>query len=205
MNQILFCKYKKHNKNFILLKFQLIFSLIFFLLFSICFLFSLFERDKKENFSKFIAQKFNLNNLYGTQLHSNTDTVIGIIEIEKIDIKYPIFSYCSPELLKLSPCRFFGPTANKIGNLCIAGHNYNDSTFFSRISELEHNDIIKIYDYLGNEVDYYVYDKYEINYQDISCINQNTNGKREITLVTCTNLGYHNRLVIKAKEKDSNS
>ena len=33
---------------------------------------------------------------------------------------------------------------------------------------------------------YYVYDKYEINDNDMSCTSQETNGKIELTLITCT-------------------
>ncbi|MCI8621812.1 MAG: sortase [Clostridia bacterium] len=32
------------------------------------------------------------------------------------------------------------------GNLCIAGHNYKNDTFFSNISKLNYGDIIEIHD-----------------------------------------------------------
>lgn len=34
----------------------------------------------------------------------------------------------------------------KYGNLCIAGHNYNNYQFFSRLKKLNIGDIIYIYD-----------------------------------------------------------
>ncbi|MBO5479456.1 MAG: sortase [Clostridia bacterium] len=34
----------------------------------------------------------------------------------------------------------------KYGNLCIAGHNYNNYQFFSRLKKLKVGDIIYIYD-----------------------------------------------------------
>ena len=58
---------------------------------------------------------------------------------------YPVFSNYNEELLKISPCRFYGPTLGKNGNLCIAGHNYDNSKFFSKISILHINDEIILY------------------------------------------------------------
>ena len=197
MNQILFCKIKK-GKKFILLKIQFIISLLLFILLSICFVCKINKRNKKDIYSKYLAQKFKLNNLY--LISSNTNSsIIGVIEINKIDVKYPIFAYYTDELLKLSPCKFLGPSPNEIGNLCILGHNYNDSSFFSKINELENGDIIKIYDNSGNFLEYTVYNKYIENINNMLSTSQNTNGNKEITLITCTNFGYTNRLIIKAK------
>lgn len=47
---------------------------------------------------------------------------------------------------------------------------------------------------------YEVYKNYETNYDDLSCTSQETNGKREITLVTCNNI-KNKRRVVKAIEK----
>lgn len=88
----------------------------------------------------------------------------------------------------------------KYGNLCIAGHNYENYKFFSRIRELENGDSIYIYDGVGNKVEYAVYHKYETAENDMSCIDQATNGSKEITLVTCNNV-TGNRIILKAKEK----
>lgn len=85
----------------------------------------------------------------------------------------------------------------KFGNLCIAAHNYNDYTFFSRIHQLELGDTINIYDANGNVQAYGITDKYTISATDINCTNQETNGEKQITLLTCNNrTGY--RLVVKA-------
>lgn len=89
---------------------------------------------------------------------------------------------------------------NEVGNLCIAGHNYNSYKFFSKLKDLKIGDIINIYDLSGNKLAYSVYDSFETNYDDLSCINQDTNGKREITLITCNNI-KNRRRVIKATEK----
>ena len=133
-------------------------------------------------------------------LSIDNNYVIGVIEIEKINIKYPIFYGYSKDLLEIGTCRIFGPFPDSIGNLCIISHNYNDERFFSRLNKLEINDVIKIYDNLGNKYMYYVYDKYEISSSDISVLSQNTNGNFELTLITCTNTNFNNRLVIKEKK-----
>lgn len=84
--------------------------------------------------------------------------------------------------------------------MCIAGHNYNNYQFFSRLKKLNLGDIIYIYDLSGTKIAYEVYKTYETNYDDLSCTSQNTDGKKEITLVTCNNI-KNKRRVIKAKEK----
>ena len=87
----------------------------------------------------------------------------------------------------------------KFGNLCIAGHNYVDNKFFSNLFNLSIGDEIKIYDLTGNLIIYSIYYKKEISYNDFSCANQETNGEKLITLITCNNVSG-NRLCIKARE-----
>ncbi|MBO4815972.1 MAG: sortase [Clostridia bacterium] len=149
---------------------------------------------------------FNIETLYSSENSSyniielnNDFSVIGIIEIPKIKIKYPILSNVNDEFLKISACRFYGPYPNKIGNLCIAAHNYDDNRFFGNLYKLNINDEIKIYDSSNNCISYYVYDKFESLINDTSCTSQNTNGKKEITLVTCNNINKK-RIIVKAKE-----
>lgn len=88
----------------------------------------------------------------------------------------------------------------KHGNLCIAGHNYNSYKFFSRLKELKIGDTISIYDLSGKKTDYIVYNSYETDYDDLSCMSQDTNEKKEVTLVTCNNI-KNKRRIIKASQK----
>lgn len=90
---------------------------------------------------------------------------------------------------------------NEVGNLCIAGHNYIDNKFFSKLNELSVGDEIEIYDLNGTKIIYSVYGKQEIDYTDLSCTNQSTSGQKNITLITCNNLNNSKRLIIKAKNK----
>ena len=209
MNQILgmenFKKRKKHVKKF---KFQLFISLTIIILFTIYLLYFYNNRTKEENISDTLLNSFNIERLYAksenytsVQLNKNSNySVIGIIEIPKINIKYPILSDVNDKLLKISTCRFYGPYPNKIGNLCIAGHNYDNNSFFSNLYKLDIGDAINIYDSNNILVTYSIYNKYETSKSDMSCTDQSTNGKREITLVTCNNINK-NRLIIKAIEQ----
>ncbi len=84
--------------------------------------------------------------------------------------------------------------------MCIAGHNYNNYKCFSRLKKLNIGDTIYIYDLLGNKVSYEVYKNYETDFNDLSCTSQDTNGKIEITLVTCNNI-KNKRRIVKASKK----
>ena len=88
----------------------------------------------------------------------------------------------------------------KLGNLCIAAHNYKNGTFFSILSLLKNGDIITIYDKNGISLDYIVYDFYVSSADDIRSINQDTNGEKIVTLITCDSIDNHYRTIIKAKE-----
>jgi len=122
---------------------------------------------------------------------------IATINIPKIGVNYPILSETTTELLKISPCKFWGADPNKVGNFCIVGHNYRNSLFFSKVPTLEYGDIIEITDLSGKTVKYSVYDKYQVDPNDTSCTSQLTNGRTEITIITCTD-DSKQRVIIKA-------
>lgn len=87
----------------------------------------------------------------------------------------------------------------KYGNLCIAGHNYASQKHFGKLTSLETNDIFQIYDLSGNELNYIIYEILEVSADDTSCTSQDTNGKKEVTLITCNTI-RGTRIVVKAKE-----
>ena len=125
-------------------------------------------------------------------------TTIGTVNISSIGVYYPILSTTSTELLKIAPCKFWGPNPNEVGNLCIVGHNYKNDKFFSKVPNLENGDMIDITDLSGRTITYLVYDKYIVDPEDVACTSQETNGRKEITLITCTNDNAQ-RYVIKAR------
>lgn len=126
-------------------------------------------------------------------------SIIGIIEIPKINVKYPIIAETTDALLKVSVCKFWGPDANQVGNLCIVGHNYKNSKFFSKVPSMVCGDIIKITDLTGTTVEYEAYDIYTVEPSDTRCTSQLTQGRREVTIITCTD-DTKFRVVVKCKE-----
>ncbi len=124
---------------------------------------------------------------------------IATIRIPKIDVYYPILSETTDELLKKAPTKFWGCDPNEVGNFCIAGHNYRNKKFFSKVPTLENGDVIEITDTKGRTVKYTVYNKYTVTPEDVSPISPLTNGRKDITLITCTN-DSKNRVIVKATE-----
>lgn len=190
-------------------KFILIFSILIIALCIIIYLILKYNSYKKEKISKELLTNFGITTLYANSnnyIASKTTNnieepfVIGLLKIDKINLMYPILSNTSEELLKISPCRFYGPMPNEIGNLCIAGHNYANQKHFGKLTSLELNDIFQVYDLNGNFIDYIIYEIKEVSANDTSCINQDTNNSREVTLVTCNTI-KGTRIVVKAKEK----
>ncbi|MGN1271271.1 MAG: sortase [Clostridia bacterium] len=125
--------------------------------------------------------------------------VIGRLEIPKIDLNTYILSETNKDTLKVSVTKLCGPKVNGVGNLCIAGHNYNNSNMFGNLKNLEKDDKVYITDIYDNKFVYVVYEIYKVFPKEVECLSQNTNGEREITLITCTK-GAIKRLIIKAVE-----
>lgn len=125
--------------------------------------------------------------------------VIGKIEIPKINLTTYILSETNKESLDKSVTKLCGPKINGIGNVCITGHNYNKENMFSNLKKLEIGDSIFVTDTNGNKIEYLVYDKYKVYPKETECLSQNTEGEREVTLITCTG-GAIKRLIVKARE-----
>mgnify|MGYP005813905795 FL=1 len=138
-----------------------------------------------------------------TKIGSTTYTTEAIIRIPKIDITYPILSETSDELLEISVNRYWprpeDMKPNEVGNYCIVGHNYRNGKMFGRLNELENNDIVEIEDLTGRKIEYEVYDKFVVDPTDRSCTSQLTKGRKELTLITCTDYGTR-RLIVKCRE-----
>lgn len=196
----------KFYKNKTIFLIVLIFFILVILSIVIYFYILKQKEQKLYSFSEKLDEKYQTLSLYSNNnivnsSASNSSHIIGKITIEKINLNYSILSICSEELLKISPCRLYGPEPNQIGNLCIAGHNYDNGKFFSNISKLSIGDIIRIYDLNNNYLEYSIYDKFEVEINDTSVLSQDTNGKKELTLITCNNKNK-NRFILKAKEMD---
>ena len=131
--------------------------------------------------------------------NGKTYTTEAILEYPKLGINYPVLSEESEELLKVSLCKYWGPNPNKVGNYCIVGHNYRNGKMFGRLNELVNGDIVVLKDMTGRTVQYAVYDRYIVDPTDTSCTTQRTNGRKEVTLITCTP-NSKKRIIVKSKE-----
>lgn len=200
MNQILVDKNKNKKKVFIY-KFQFVLSVFFIVMTSFIILNNYNEVESFENISKSLDKRVELYSLYNiTQLENVTNNMhFGRIIIDKIDLEYSVFNKFDEELLKIAPCKFYGESLAEKGNICIAGHNYNDNRFFGKLDELELKDIIKIKDLNNIEYEYIIYDIFEIDENDFSILNGNKN--YELTLLTCNN-SNNKRIIIKAYRKE---
>ena len=184
MNQILVTKNNKKvklNKSFF--KLQFLFSFMISVLLICSIIYTLYSIKESEKESAKLVGNYNIYKLYSdfSYFQDNTEistNIFGTIEIPKLDISYPIFSSLSEENLKLSPCKFYGPSLTENGNICIAGHNYDNN----KIRYL-----------------YKIFDIYEVKENDLSPIFSYDLNAKTLTLITCNNLNK-NRLIIKSTQ-----
>ena len=203
MNQILNTKIvskKAKLKNLQIQFFISFFALFFFL--STYFFYKV-QLIKEEELSKSFSDSYEIYKLYSekeiTKNYIDSD-ILGSISIPKLNIKYPFFYGYNNDLLKIAPCRFYGEMPNANSNLCITGHNYDDDRFFGRIKELITGDQLIIEDNLKNRFIYNVFDKYEVDSNDLSPVENFDKNSCTLTLITCNNLNKK-RIIIKAKLK----
>lgn len=127
--------------------------------------------------------------------------VVGTIEIPKISLRYPILERVTKESIEKSVA-VLQPSAgpNKVGNTTIVGHNYRNGSFFGSNDRLALGDKIYITDTDKNKIKYNIYNIYTTTPDDADYMTRDTNGKREVSLSTCTD-NSKDRLVIWAVEE----
>ena len=126
------------------------------------------------------------------------ENILGILTIEKIDLKAPVKEGSTQEILK----EYIGQmpeTAKYDGNIGLAAHNRgNKYSYFARINELEKGDKI-IYKTKFYERTYVVEKKTVIYDTDWSYL-QSTKDNR-ITMITCIKNKPNQRLCVQAIEE----
>ena len=130
---------------------------------------------------------------------------IGTIEIPKINLNCPVLGEVNTEALETSVAALYPHDAvlNSVGNLVIVGHNYRNGTFFSNNDDLVIGDEIYITGLNNDRIMYEVYDIFTADENDTSFYNRETNGKREITLITTDNDDTYKRLIVLAVESEN--
>ncbi len=154
------------------------------------------ETSKIQNLSFTETNKYSVYISEGGVQYS----VDSVLTIPSIEIKYPVLTETSEDLLKISLNKFWGGEPNTVGNYCIVGHNYsNNGKLFGKLSKIQNGDTVNLQDSTGRILEYKVYNKIIVEPDDVSATSQLTNGKKEITLITCANSGTQ-RLVVKCRE-----
>ena len=156
--------------------------------------------DSQNNTAENITSSGDASNSQGVITKYKGFNVIGIIEIPKTNLKYPVLSDYSAKSLNTSVVAIYpqNPTLNVVGNVVIAGHNYKNGNFFSNNKKLSNGDKIIITDLNNNKVTYTIYNMFETTPNDTESYNKDTDGKMEITLSTCTD-DSSARLIIEAR------
>ncbi|MFR2534190.1 MAG: sortase [Clostridia bacterium] len=141
----------------------------------------------------------NGSNKQGTTVTYRDYNMIGTIQIPKIKLKSPIVDKVTPKSISAAVAVLYGPGLNQVGNTVIVGHNYRNGTFFSNNKKLVVGDKIYVTDQTGKKIEYTITNTYITSDTDFDYATRDTQGKREISLSTCTE-DVKKRLVIWARE-----
>ena len=124
--------------------------------------------------------------------------VLAKLEIPKINLETYVINF-SENALNVSVTKFWGKKPNEVGNFCVAGHNFKNKNMFHNLKKLEVGDKVILKDNDIGCVEYEIYNIYTVVPEDVSCLSQNTEGRKEVTLITCTN-DSKRRIIIKSRE-----
>ena len=124
--------------------------------------------------------------------------VLGKIKIAKLNVDKYILDSKEEDAMKKGIVKLYGGSLNSKGNVCLAGHNFDE--FFGKLNELDIGDVITIVEKDLSETNYRVKDILSVEPDDLTALVPKED-KVELTLVTCENASTK-RLVIKAEEKE---
>lgn len=141
-----------------------------------------------------VREKVNISNTYLDY------EVTAKLVIPKIELETYILKDYTKERMDVCPTKFWGPEPNEIGNFCITGHNYKKDNMFYNLIDLEIGDEFYLLDNKNGKYTYTIYDIYKVKPQNTDSLEQDTGGKRIVTLITCVNYS-DTRLIIQAVEK----
>ena len=129
----------------------------------------------------------------------NGQTLVGLIEIEKIDLIYAIVEGTNEWNLGVAIGHMTKTAAiGENGNCVIAGHRGGTSgPYFKYINKLTTGDEIKVTDIDGNEFIYYVTDSFVVEPTEV-WVAENISDKKILTLITCQKSGTK-RLIVRAR------
>ena len=143
----------------------------------------------------------NSSNDSGKTIQFQGYNVVGKMEIPAIDLEYHILEKATPSSIEAAlAVQYTANGLNEVGNTLIVGHNYRNGSFFGSNDKLQLGDKVYITDTTGRRIKYNIYNIYETSPEDGDFIMRDTNGKREVSLSTCTD-NSKARLIIWAVEE----
>lgn len=128
----------------------------------------------------------------------------GELRIPAINLNQKVISSVTADAIEISSAYLYSTDGfNRPGNTVIIGHNYRNGELFSNVTKLKIGDKIYLKTNGQDEIEYTIYKIFETSSSDASFYNRDTQGKREITLSTCTDdvEVTDNRLIILGKEE----
>lgn len=134
------------------------------------------------------------SNMEDNLLQIDGETVLGVVEIDKINYKGLVYEGTSLDTLAKGVGHFEN-SAYFEGNVCLAAHNYNQ--VWGKLYTLQTGDIITYTSFLGTK-DYQVCSIKEIEETDWTML-EDTDDNR-ITLITCVYNKPNLRLCVQATE-----
>ena len=157
------------------------------------------SNNKLVNIEDIKTDKEYENVIYDKQEDVWDDSVLGILIIEKIDLRATVKEGTTKDIL-LNYIGHIEETSIYDGNVGLASHNRGcENSYFARLNELEIGDTInyktKFYD--RN----YIVDSIEVIYETDWSKLQSTEGNR-LTLITCISGKRNQRLCVQAIQKD---
>lgn len=153
--------------------------------------------DIQEN--ELVQEEIISQNTENTNNNFSGYNVIAKLEIPKIGLTTDVLDQYSKQALLVSVTKFWGSDPNEVGNFCISGHNYVNKNMFSKLKSLEIGDRLFLTDNSGRTLQYEIYDVFKVEPSDTTVVSQKTDGRKEVTLITCTS-DSKLRIIIKSKE-----
>lgn len=157
--------------------------------------------NKLVNVEDITTDKKYENIVYDKEENIWDNSVLGMITIEKINLKATVKEGTTKEIL-LSYIGHIEETSTYDGNVGLASHNRGfENSYFARLNELELGDTIsyktKFYDRT------YVIDNIKVIYETDWSMLQSTE-ENKLTLITCISGKKQQRLCVQATEKTCN-
>lgn len=118
---------------------------------------------------------------------------VGTLQIPRLGVELPIINECTDAYLKIAPCRYSGSIY--LDNFVIAGHNYISQ--FGCLYRVKQGDQIIFWDMEQRK---YAYVVSEVETLSAFSVEKMTEGKKPLTLFTCT-LSGSSRITVRC-DKD---